>query len=87
MVKCFNQQEVNRRRDRQTGLKDVMYQIQSRYALTVNNAFVNVINVALKCNRTLTPWCLCSEENKSSTANFGKSKSIQKIKYKNSAVR
>ncbi|XP_075231142.1 beta-1,4-galactosyltransferase 7 isoform X1 [Lycorma delicatula] len=87
MAKCFNQQEVNRRRDRQTGLKDVMYQVQSQHTVIIDNASVNVINVALKCNRTLTPWCLCSEENKSSTANFGKVNRNQNVKNKNNAVR
>ncbi|XP_039291383.1 beta-1,4-galactosyltransferase 7 [Nilaparvata lugens] len=82
MAKCYNQREVTRRRDRMTGLNDVKYIIQSKYKLTINTASVDVINVALKCNRTMTPWCLCSEENKSSTGYSKNSK--DKLKQKNS---
>lgn len=64
MAKCFNQREVTRRRDRQTGLRDVAYVVQSHKLVNIDDAPVTVINVALKCNRTITPWCLCSEENK-----------------------
>lgn len=82
MAKCYNQREVTRRRDRTTGLNDVKYIIQSQYKLTINSASVDVINVALKCNRTMTPWCLCSEENKSSTV-YSKTNHKDKLKQKN----
>ncbi|XP_054289776.1 beta-1,4-galactosyltransferase 7-like isoform X1 [Macrosteles quadrilineatus] len=78
MTKCFNQREVTRRRDRQTGLRDVSYSIQARRTLMIDNAAVTVVNVALRCNRTVTPWCLCSEEKKSSTANLAKVKTVKK---------
>ncbi|BES96152.1 Galactosyl_T_2 [Nesidiocoris tenuis] len=68
MAKCFNQKEVTRRRDRQTGLQDVEYKIRSKHQLTVDGAAVTVINAELRCNRTLTPWCLCSEEKKKETS-------------------
>ncbi|XP_014242162.1 xylosylprotein 4-beta-galactosyltransferase [Cimex lectularius] len=64
MVKCFNQKEVTRRRDRVTGLKDVSYYIKSRQHLTIEGASLTMINTLLRCNRTITPWCLCSEERK-----------------------
>ncbi|KAK9501258.1 hypothetical protein O3M35_012001 [Rhynocoris fuscipes] len=64
MAKCYNQKEVTRRRDRVTGLKDVSYTLKSRQLVTVNGAELNVINILLRCNRTITPWCLCSEEKK-----------------------
>lgn len=64
MVKCFNQKEVTRRRDRQTGLKDVSYSIHSKKNVVIEGAPATILNVFLKCNRTITPWCLCSEEKK-----------------------
>lgn len=64
MAKCYNQKEVTTRRDRQTGLKDVKYSVKSRKTVVIDGAAVNVINTALRCNRTVTPWCLCSEERK-----------------------
>lgn len=64
MAKCYNQNVVTHRRDRQTGLKDVKYSIQSRKSLVIERAPVTVVNIFLKCNRTITPWCLCSEERK-----------------------
>lgn len=87
MTKCFSQREVTRRRDRQTGLQNVAYTIQSQKSLLIENAPVLIINIALKCNRTLTPWCLCSEEKKatSSATNSEKNKSVQK-QYKNTAI-
>lgn len=77
MAKCFNQREVTRRRDRQTGLRDVAYSVQGRRSLVIDQATVTVVNVALRCNRTLTPWCLCSEEKKTSTSNV-KAKPVKK---------
>ncbi|XP_073969983.1 beta-1,4-galactosyltransferase 7 [Rhodnius prolixus] len=64
MAKCYNQKEVTRRRDRVTGLKDVSYSVRSRQRVTVDSADFTVVNVLLRCNRTITPWCLCSEEKK-----------------------
>lgn len=77
MAKCFNQREVTRRRDRQTGLRDVAYSIQNRRTVVIDQATVTVVNVALRCNRTITPWCLCSEEKKASTTNV-KPKTVKK---------
>lgn len=59
MAKCFNQKEVTRRRDRQTGLHDVNYSVVSSYELNVNGSYATVLNVALRCNHTVTPWCVC----------------------------
>ncbi|XP_046668700.1 beta-1,4-galactosyltransferase 7 isoform X2 [Homalodisca vitripennis] len=78
MAKCFNQREVTRRRDRQTGLRDVAYSVQGRRTVVVDHAPVTVVNVALRCNRTITPWCLCSEEKKASTSNLAKTKTSKK---------
>uniref|UniRef100_A0A1B6CJ92 Beta-1,4-N-acetylgalactosaminyltransferase n=1 Tax=Clastoptera arizonana TaxID=38151 RepID=A0A1B6CJ92_9HEMI len=80
MTKCFNQREVTRRRDRQTGLRDVAYVVQSHKQLNIDGAPVTVINVALKCNRTVTPWCLCSEENKVSKISKSAKKQTDKTR-------
>ncbi|CAG9856201.1 unnamed protein product [Phyllotreta striolata] len=62
-VKCFNQREVTRRRDRQTGLRDVEYTVIDRRKLEIDGAPLLVINIKLKCNETATPWCNCTKKN------------------------
>nr|CAD7445378.1 unnamed protein product [Timema bartmani]CAD7459691.1 unnamed protein product [Timema tahoe] len=69
-AKCFNQREVTRRRDRQTGLSNVQYHLQSSRELTIDGAPVMVLNIALSCDKLLTPWCECKV---SSTAAAAKS--------------
>ncbi|EFA09998.1 Beta-1,4-galactosyltransferase 7-like Protein [Tribolium castaneum] len=61
-TKCFNQREVTRRRDRQTGLHDVKYKVVSYKSMTIEGAPFNVVNIELFCDRTITPWCDCSGE-------------------------
>ncbi|XP_025832643.1 beta-1,4-galactosyltransferase 7 [Agrilus planipennis] len=65
-IKCYNQRNVTRRRDRQTGLHDVKYKITNVHKLTLDDYPVTVVNIELKCNRTVTPWCDCSNTTKSS---------------------
>ncbi|KAJ8945122.1 hypothetical protein NQ318_001587 [Aromia moschata] len=59
-AKCYNQREVTRKRDRQTGLHDVMYNILNYKNLEINGAPLIVINIQLFCNYSTTPWCDCS---------------------------
>ncbi|KAI5694100.1 hypothetical protein M8J75_010680 [Diaphorina citri] len=59
MQKCYNQKEVTRKRDRDTGLHNVQYDIPSHYVMHVNGSSAVILNVALRCNHTLTPWCVC----------------------------
>lgn len=73
MKKCFNQQEVTRRRDRRTGLADVSYQVPSIRPLTISGASATVVNVRLVCNRTTTPWCSCDDPTSSVTSRGGTS--------------
>ncbi|XP_076061435.1 beta-1,4-galactosyltransferase 7 isoform X2 [Oratosquilla oratoria] len=61
MIKCYNQQEITRKRDRQTGLSTTRYHIQSKREITVEGAEVTILNVILECNRSITPWCDCTE--------------------------
>ncbi|KAF5287533.1 hypothetical protein FQR65_LT12204 [Abscondita terminalis] len=61
-IKCYNQREVTRKRDRQTGLHNVNYTISSIKNVTIDDAPLTVINIALICDHKLTPWCDCSEK-------------------------
>jgi xylosylprotein 4-beta-galactosyltransferase len=60
MTKCFNQRDVTRRRDRQTGLADVAYKLTGSHRLTIDGAPITVLNIMLSCDKRLTPWCDCS---------------------------
>jgi xylosylprotein 4-beta-galactosyltransferase len=61
MTKCFNQRDVTRRRDRQTGLADVAYKLTGIHELKIDGAPITVINIMLSCDKMLTPWCTCSD--------------------------
>lgn len=62
MAKCFNQKEVTRRRDKQTGLHNVKYSIEEEKEITVDGAHAHILNIKLSCSRELTPWCSCDAE-------------------------
>ncbi|KAJ8920097.1 hypothetical protein NQ315_011752 [Exocentrus adspersus] len=61
-TKCYNQREVTRKRDRQTGLHDVRYNVLGYKSLEIDGAPATVINIQLICNHTATPWCDCSPQ-------------------------
>ncbi|KAK4875166.1 hypothetical protein RN001_011588 [Aquatica leii] len=61
-IKCYNQREVTRKRDRQTGLHNVNYTISSIKKVTIDDSPVTILNIELICNHKLTPWCDCSEK-------------------------
>ncbi|CAH0401719.1 unnamed protein product [Chilo suppressalis] len=61
MRKCYNQREVTRRRDRVTGLHNVLYKLWSTHNVTIDQLAITVLNVELLCNKTATPWCQCPE--------------------------
>lgn len=65
MTKCFNQREVTRRRDKETGLNNVAYSIEREHEISVDGASALIINIKLKCNREVTPWCSCDDSDKS----------------------
>ncbi|KAK3921110.1 Beta-1,4-galactosyltransferase 7 [Frankliniella fusca] len=62
MAKCFNQKEVTRRRDKQTGLHNVKYSIEEIKEITVDGASADILNIRLSCDRELTPWCSCDAD-------------------------
>lgn len=62
-AKCFNQREVTRKRDPETGLSTLKYTISGINQLEIDrDAKVTVLNIKLNCDRTTTPWCDCSTD-------------------------
>ena len=58
-IKCYNQHEVTRKRDRQTGLDNVQFKTGRIFQNCVDNIPYTLINVVLECDRGKTPWCDC----------------------------
>lgn len=58
-TKCYNQREVTRKRDRETGLDTLKYEISSRNLVSVDDVTVTVLNIKLNCDKDKTPWCDC----------------------------
>lgn len=58
-IKCFNQREITRKRDRQTGLNTVKYRITDKKELTIDGAKATILNINLECDKKVTPWCDC----------------------------
>ena len=59
VTKCYNQHEVTRKRDRETGLDSVEYKMGRIYQNCVDNVPYTLLNVVLECDREKTPWCDC----------------------------
>jgi len=60
MAKCYNQKNLTRRRDRETGLNNVQYAVSRKYTITIESATIHFLDVNLECNKSLTPWCNCT---------------------------
>uniref|UniRef100_A0A182M291 Beta-1,4-galactosyltransferase 7 n=1 Tax=Anopheles culicifacies TaxID=139723 RepID=A0A182M291_9DIPT len=73
-TKCFNQREITRKRDRETGLSTVQYSIHSRRELTIDGVPVTVLNVDLYCDKQKTPWCECESKTDNANAKVPKKK-------------
>ncbi|KAK6178031.1 hypothetical protein SNE40_012870 [Patella caerulea] len=58
----FDQKEKTRRLDKITGVNSVDYTVDSKHELTIDDGYVTVINVKLKCDLNFTPWCLVKED-------------------------
>ncbi|XP_035735105.1 beta-1,4-galactosyltransferase 7-like [Vespa mandarinia] len=76
MMKCYNQREVTRKRDRETGLSNISYKIISRIKMTIANTSLTVLNISLMCDKSSTPWCECD---KTSVSKDAKPKEKKKI--------
>ncbi|XP_015597189.1 beta-1,4-galactosyltransferase 7 isoform X2 [Cephus cinctus] len=61
MTKCFNQREVTRKRDRQTGLNNVSYKLTGTIKMTIADTALTVLNISLMCDKSITPWCECDK--------------------------
>ena len=83
MIKCFNQREVTRKRDRQTGLNNVSYKILGIIKMTIGDTPLTVLNISLMCDKLSTPWCECD---KVVGSKDGKSKEKKKISNNKSAT-
>lgn len=60
-TKCFNQLEVTRKPDRETGLSNVKYTIADTRTLTIDGVKIIILNIKLECDKKHTPWCDCSD--------------------------
>ncbi|KAH9527067.1 Beta-1,4-galactosyltransferase 7 [Dermatophagoides farinae] len=65
-AKLFNQKEITRRRDRQTGLNTTKFNLLTIYNMTIENIEFRIFNVAIYCNVDRTPWCLKPSSSSSS---------------------
>ncbi|PBC28261.1 Beta-1,4-galactosyltransferase [Apis cerana cerana] len=83
MIKCYNQREVTRKRDRQTGLNNVSYKILGTITMTIENTPLTVLNISLMCDKMITPWCECD---KVAGSKDGKSKEKKKVINNKSAT-
>ena len=59
--KCYNQRDMDQRRDRLTGAADVAYAVAAARTVAVGGAAeAEVLDVRLECDRERTPWCDCA---------------------------
>ena len=75
MAKCYNQREVTRKRDRETGLHNVSYKLEETIEITIAGTSITVLNISLMCDKSITPWCEC---NKLESSKDGKVKDKKK---------
>lgn len=67
MLKHFQFQKTSKL-DRETGLANMKYTIESRHQMNIDGATVLFLNVHLHCDLVKTPWCLKPEDHKQLTA-------------------
>lgn len=56
-AKLFNQREVTKRRDRETGLHNLEFELVANWHLLVNGSSCFVHDIRLICRRDVTAWC------------------------------
>lgn len=59
LEKCFNQKMQSMTRDRDSGLESTKYGLKTVTELKINDAMMTILDVELKCNKKITPWCEC----------------------------
>lgn len=57
MAKLYNQMDVTRKRDRETGLSNVKYVLRSQRELSIDGHICLIYDVELICDESKTPWC------------------------------
>ena len=57
MTNCYNQYEVTRKRDRETGLNSLAFTTGRNYQNCADNVPYTLLNIVLQCDRQKTPWC------------------------------
>ncbi|CAG7820175.1 unnamed protein product [Allacma fusca] len=67
MTKCFDQYNKTRKRDRMTGLRNVNYTLVSTTRIVIQDTPLTVLNVQLKCDFQMSPWCDCSKQRPNTT--------------------
>ena len=60
-TKCYDQWKITRKRDRETGLNTLKYDVINIRHMKVEEIPFDVINVKLKCDKLQTPWCDCGK--------------------------
>ncbi|RWS07304.1 beta-1:4-galactosyltransferase 7-like protein [Dinothrombium tinctorium] len=79
-AKLYNQREVTRRRDRETGLHNVRYELIGKKRLTIEDSECVVYSVRLVCDVRSTPWCQPKTGGATSKQQQQKSSSTRKKK-------
>ena len=59
-TKCRDQGNQNVPRDFTSGLNSTKYNIERVKERKINEAMVTIIDVELKCDELVTPWCVCN---------------------------
>ena len=60
MGQCYNQYEVTRKRDRETGLHSLKFSLLKKLKMSIDDVDFTMFNVALQCDASATPWCDCT---------------------------
>ncbi|XP_059151192.1 beta-1,4-galactosyltransferase 7-like [Physella acuta] len=60
--KFFDQREKTRKLDKETGVSNVKYAVDSVKLMTIDGAPLTLLNTFLECDVDFTPWCLQAED-------------------------
>ena len=60
MAQCYNQYEVTRKRDRETGLHSLKFSLMKKVKMSIDDVEFTLFSVSLHCDAMKTPWCDCT---------------------------
>lgn len=83
MTKCYDQFNKTKRRDRLTGLSNFNYTLISTSELTIDGAPLVLLNVRLRCDTTISPWCDCTNSTSGTNTKTQQKNSGNKSKANN----